>query len=522
MGFLDEGKPYTWKDSREDGVIEHVREHGVEQFLQMWEKVKGINNSELKWGDEIEYGVFTADSAAGTVRCSLRGAAIMDQLRRAEQPSPEADSTKPVDNREQTRCNWMPEYGSWMVEGTPAAPYTGFAFDLLSVERNMRTRRARLLSVLRPDEICPTIPCFPLLGVGQFTEPAHAAGGPHADSLFVPDAVINPHPRFGALTRNIRERRGAKVDIRVPRFRDTHTPAPSAPAGGPPPRTAAEADRMPEVYMDAMAFGMGCCCLQVTFQAREVAESRHLYDQLAVLTPMLLALSAPTPAARGALLDTDSRWSIISQSVDDRTPAESVGGSGTKGNGKGSAAGAAAAASKSGEVYHPAMASGGKGPQHKSRYDSISLYICEQLASSTCAKTSCALNDVPAPYDQSAYERLLAAGVDAMLARHVAHLFSRDPLVVFRGRTSEGDDAESTEHFENLQSTNWQTVRWKPPPRGKPCGPHVGWRVEFRSMEVQLTDFENAAFTVFVILASRVLLAFDLNLYIPLSKARTP
>ena len=39
-----------------------------------------------------------------------------------------------------------------------------------------------------------------------------------------------------------------------------------------------------------------------------------------------------------------------------------------------------------------------------------------------------------------------------------------------------------------------------------------------RSMEVQMTDFENAAFTVFVVLVTRVVLAFDLNLYIPLSK----
>ena len=79
---------------------------------------------------------------------------------------------------------------------------------------------------------------------------------------------------------------------------------------------------MDEVYMDAMAFGMGCCCLQVTFQAQDVDESRHLYDQLAVLAPMMLALTASTPAARGTLLDTDSRWGIISQSVDDRTPTE--------------------------------------------------------------------------------------------------------------------------------------------------------------------------------------------------------
>lgn len=39
-----------------------------------------------------------------------------------------------------------------------------------------------------------------------------------------------------------------------------------------------------------------------------------------------------------------------------------------------------------------------------------------------------------------------------------------------------------------------------------------------RSMEIQLTDFENAAFTVFVVLLTRVILAFDLHLYIPISR----
>ena len=57
-------------------------------------------------------------------------------------------------------------------------------------------------------------------------------------------------------------------------------------------------------------------------------------------------------------------------------------------------------------------------------------------------------------------------------------------------------------------------MRFKPPP------PHsnIGWRVEFRSMEIQLTDKENAAFAVFVVLLTRTILKFDLNFYIPLSK----
>lgn len=40
------------------------------------------------------------------------------------------------------------------------------------------------------------------------------------------------------------------------------------------------------VHMDAMAFGMGCCCLQITFQATDIEESRFIYDQLAVMAPM--------------------------------------------------------------------------------------------------------------------------------------------------------------------------------------------------------------------------------------------
>lgn len=47
-------------------------------------------------------------------------------------------------------------------------------------------------------------------------------------------------------------------------------------------------------------------CLQVTFQARDIQESRHLYDQLAVLTPIMLALSAATPVLKGCLADTGS------------------------------------------------------------------------------------------------------------------------------------------------------------------------------------------------------------------------
>ena len=47
-----------------------------------------------------------------------------------------------------------------------------------------------------------------------------------------------------------------------------------------------------------------------------------LYDQLAVLAPIMMAMTAATPVLQGRLAATDARWSVISQSVDDRTPME--------------------------------------------------------------------------------------------------------------------------------------------------------------------------------------------------------
>lgn len=40
--------------------------------------------------------------------------------------------------------------------------------------------------------------------------------------------------------------------------------------------------------MDAMGFGMGCSCLQLTFQACNIAEARRLYDALVPIAPLMV------------------------------------------------------------------------------------------------------------------------------------------------------------------------------------------------------------------------------------------
>lgn len=41
-------------------------------------------------------------------------------------------------------------------------------------------------------------------------------------------------------------------------------------------------------------------------------------------------------------------------------------------------------------------------------------------------------------------------------------------------------------------------------------------------MEIQLTDHENAAFAIFIVLLTRAILSYGLNFYIPISKVGSP
>ena len=106
------------------------------------------------------------------------------------------------------------------------AAYTGYSSDLLRVERNMRLRRKRLLTELKENEIAPTVAVFPMLGAlgDDGSIPSVPVGGPVTESDYIGDGIINPHPRFAALSANIRKRRGEKVNIRAPLFHDTNTP----------------------------------------------------------------------------------------------------------------------------------------------------------------------------------------------------------------------------------------------------------------------------------------------------------
>ncbi|CAK7218866.1 glutamate--cysteine ligase [Sporothrix eucalyptigena] len=490
MGLLQLGTALDWPEAQK--YADQVRKWGIKQLLEIWNKAKTKERDALLWGDEVEYLVVTYDKEQPQSLLSLRQADILDALANDAALAAQGGCTEgQVDSapaKQDPLPVFHPEFGRFMLESTPGKPWGIELRELVDVEPNMRLRRVIAKDHMRSDEFPITLTTFPRLGVpGVFSDPHYPVSGPKLRSQFVPDEIANPHIRFPTLAANIRTRRGRKVQVNVPVFRDTNTQWPWK-----DPTVNYDLHQYPEdadvrngaapdnfIHMDAMAFGMGSCCLQITFQAKNITEGRQLYDQLSPLGPILLALTAATPIYKGFLADTDVRWNQISRAVDDRTPEEL------------------------GEA--PLKTSRWRIP--KSRYASNSTYI------STDPRLRPEYFDPDLVVDEEIKAELMQGGMDERLATHFAHLFIRDPIVIF-SEDLQTLDLTQTNHFENLQSTNWQHMRFKPPPPDN----SIGWRVEVRPMEVQITDFENAAFAVFIVLVTRAILSFDLNFYIPLAR----
>jgi glutamate--cysteine ligase catalytic subunit len=201
-----------------------------------------------------------------------------------------------------------------------------------------------------------------------------------------------------------------------------------------------------------------------------------LHDSFIPLAPIFGALSAAAPIFKGQLSNWDFRWNIIRDSVDSRTDEEKDPNSSN---------------------HMP-----------KSRYSGLNHYISDHPNFAGDK-----LNDgVKLKINEEWNQKLKEAGMSDRFAYHFASLFNHDSMVIYKDRTDYAED--STEHFENLNSTNWNSVRFKPPPS---LDSSIGWRVEFRTLDIQITDYENAAYIALVNLMTRILNDFNIDVSLPIS-----
>ena len=474
MGAGADGKLLDWPECK--AIADTIRSFATEQLLMLWQQQKARDGDPLLWGDEVEGWLVQSDYAHMCVSPCLRADELIPALT-------EAAKKDLGDHPPQ----FHQEAANFDIEHTPGKPFKDSLADFLALESHLKARRRFIRSHLRESQDYLTMTLFPRLGAREgpnvsFDRPSNGV----QRSQYLADDLLSPHTRYQKFSANLRQRRGSRMALNVAIFRDSLTPWPfrDPTVNYDLSDWPEDADVTPEtvkencIYGDSMLFGGACCALQVTLQAKNVDEARRLHDQLLALSPILLALTAATPMCKGYLADTDTRWFQIEQSVDDRTLEE--------------------------------RGTGGRTPL-KPRAASNSTYI----STDKTLQPEYLARDLPV--NQSVKRRLLEGGMDELLATHFAWLFVRDPFIIFEEDTAALNPAE-TVHFDSLQTTNWQTVRFKPPPAPSTPAHGSGWRVELRVMEAQSSDRENASFVLFVVLLARVIAhVSEVNFCVPIS-----
>lgn len=148
MGLLTEGSPLSWEETKK--LADHVREHGIAQFINIYKRLRDRQGDVLKWGDEVEYIIVKFDDDKQEAKVSLRAQEMLSTLNEQELLDPKG-----------VKSLWRPEYGAYMIEGTPGRPYGGLLAHFNIVEANMRHRREEATQLLKPGETILTVTSFP-------------------------------------------------------------------------------------------------------------------------------------------------------------------------------------------------------------------------------------------------------------------------------------------------------------------------------------------------------------------------
>lgn len=232
----------------------------------------------------------------------------------------------------------------------------------------------------------------------------------------------------------------------------------------------------PSIAINDPIDGWGGCGLQVTFSADNLQEACRLHDQLVPLGPLMLALSAATPIYKGRLVATDTRWEALCAAGDDRRSSEKA--------------------------------------EMCSRAGCAPVYLEE---TTSVQRLNDRFSEPPGVRERDLHKH----GLPATLASYFTHALKRDPIIASTSMP-DVDDTSSADHDARAELLNIQLSTWWPHVRLKlpvlsTTDAGLPWRVEFRPMDSQPSDMENAALVVAMRVLQRTMQHFNLDLRIPLS-----
>jgi len=473
MAFLKNlGKTIVYEKSAKERLI--IKRHAKE-FVLNW-KIRNrsnIDQKELKeplFGYEVEVQYVSFDDKNKKIKIDLEGEVKIKQH--------ENEETK------NSNFSYQLEYGRWMIEVITNNPFK-FS-EIYKVEESLNDLIKDFNTYLGNRNYL-FISVFPMLGVGDFYKEIDIdsqdennfvvdrdyekyiresrKNNPYSNSDYTNDIVITCHPRFEVFTQHTRRRTGKKQLGLIPIYQDKLT-------------NTIQDEKFPGfIHLDSFTSGMGNGCLQVTFGIESFYEAIYCYDQLIPLTSILLALTGSSSIVKGKLSGWDNRFNILTQLCDDRTDDEKNPDS--------------------------------KNYLYKSRYSNVYSYISDH------EYVKDHHNNYPKmSVDEEFVSKMKNKGFPNRFSEFIAQLFVREPMIVFE-KLVEIENKDDPSHFLNLMTTNWNSLRFKPPLEKDG---DLYYKVEVRPCDLQLTSFENSSIVTFILLYTRLILNYDVNFIIPMDK----